>query len=453
MSIWIPHVTEGSGPIYQRLAKSIERAVEDGTLVPGTRLPSHRDLSYRLGIAIGSVARAYTSLVEAGVLESAVGRGTIVRRAPTTNHMELATDYSRIDMRIIVPPRLTDASLIEDLSRTTFTSSADHFNTLNLNVYPLETGADRHRQVASNWCRTHGVKSTPESLLITNGGQEAMLNLVLALNRRGAPILCENLSVASIKNLANILGVPFQGVEIDEYGIMPAALEAAAHKSGGRLLIVTPELQVPTGARMTRRRRREIAEVAETLDLLIIEYNAFGMWLDAELDDFSHYCPERALTIQSFSSVIMPGLRCSLLNAPPQLIPRITAARYATTIATSTVVSEIAASWIESGVATRVLTAHREELKVRHAILSEIFPSEAGQTPIGCSFVWLKLDNKRAADFVDEASTNGVEILSADRFYFGDGNAPNAVRAAISNPINHEALRHGLTTIKDLRDR
>lgn len=453
MSFWLPDIPQGPEPIYQRLAASIETAIENGTLAPDTRLPSHRDLAYRLGVAVGTVARAYETLVEAGVLESAVGRGTVVCGTRATNHIELTTDFSRIDMRLIVPPRITDTSLMAELGRATFAVPGERFDTLNLNIYPLETGDDRHRRIVSEWCSAHGVNSTPGSTLITCGGQEAILALVLALNRRGSPLLCENLSIASIKNLSATVGVPCHGVDIDEHGVIPEALESAARKTGGRLLIVTPELHVPTGARMPAARRREIAAVARAHDILIVEYIAYALWLGGSLDDFSHYCPERTLSVQSFSSMTMPGLRCSFLNAPPHLIPRVTATRYATVIATSTVISEIAASWIETGVAGRVLNAHRAELTARHAILSEIFPEEAHRTPVGSPFVWLELVNKRAVDFVAEASANGVEILSSDRFHFGDGRAPEAIRASISTPITREALHHGLKTLRDLRDR
>lgn len=415
-------------------------------------MPSHRNLAYQLGIAVGSVARAYTLLVESGVLSSTVGRGTIVRSAQSTNHLKLATDYSRIDMRLIVPPPITSPALLTKISQAMDIGRDRSLAPESMARYPSETGAVEHRQAASSWCKAHGVNATPESVLITNGGQEALLNVLLALNQHDTPILCEELSLASLKNLVSFLGVSFRGVEIDDEGIVPESLETVAGRSGARVLVTMPELQVPTAARVTSERRSAVAKIAEALDIVVVEYNAYAMFLDERLDDFSNYCPERSVTIQSFSGVTMPGLRCCIVNAPPRLIPRIAAARYATVTATSSLVSATAKTWIETGIAARILTAHRKELKARHVVLSEVLPEVAARTPVGSPFIWMPLSGRRANDFILEASALGVEVLSADRFYFGGSEPPNAIRAAISNPVSHDLLRHGLVTLRDLQD-
>lgn len=65
-------------PPFEQLRARITELVDDGTLAPGSRLPSVRALASDLGIAVGTVARAYRELEAAGYVRAAGRRGTLV---------------------------------------------------------------------------------------------------------------------------------------------------------------------------------------------------------------------------------------------------------------------------------------------------------------------------------------------------------------------------------------
>ena len=44
------------------------------------RLPTHRDLAYRLGVTVGTISRAYSEAERRGLIGGEVGRGTFVRQ-------------------------------------------------------------------------------------------------------------------------------------------------------------------------------------------------------------------------------------------------------------------------------------------------------------------------------------------------------------------------------------
>lgn len=83
MTNWLPDITEGDGPIYLRLADSIEGAISDGTLQAGSKLPPQRNLAYDLGVTIGTISRAYALIHERGLVSGEVGRGTYVNERKT----------------------------------------------------------------------------------------------------------------------------------------------------------------------------------------------------------------------------------------------------------------------------------------------------------------------------------------------------------------------------------
>ena len=65
-------------PPYEQIRAQITQLVEAGTLPAGTRLPTIRQLAGDLGLAPGTVARAYRELESAGVVVSRVRHGTTI---------------------------------------------------------------------------------------------------------------------------------------------------------------------------------------------------------------------------------------------------------------------------------------------------------------------------------------------------------------------------------------
>ncbi|NUL49251.1 GntR family transcriptional regulator [Cellulosimicrobium funkei] len=69
-------------PPFEQLRARITALVDDGTLAPGARLPSVRALASDLGIAVGTVGRAYRELEAAGYVLSRRRHGTTVAQRP-----------------------------------------------------------------------------------------------------------------------------------------------------------------------------------------------------------------------------------------------------------------------------------------------------------------------------------------------------------------------------------
>jgi len=69
-------------PPYEQLRRQIASSIATGELVPGTRLPTVRQLAGDLGVANGTVMRAYSELESAGAVVTARGGGTRVADNP-----------------------------------------------------------------------------------------------------------------------------------------------------------------------------------------------------------------------------------------------------------------------------------------------------------------------------------------------------------------------------------
>ncbi|WP_426987295.1 GntR family transcriptional regulator [Pseudarthrobacter sp. Y6] len=65
-------------PPYEQIRSQISSLIATGTLTAGSRLPTVRSLAADLGIAAGTVGRAYKELEAAGLIESRRRNGTVV---------------------------------------------------------------------------------------------------------------------------------------------------------------------------------------------------------------------------------------------------------------------------------------------------------------------------------------------------------------------------------------
>ena len=77
--------TELDIPIYRQLVDSVSAAVKKGELPAGYQLPTVQKLTEELGIARGTVKRAYDELERLGIVEKVQGRGTFICYQPSNS--------------------------------------------------------------------------------------------------------------------------------------------------------------------------------------------------------------------------------------------------------------------------------------------------------------------------------------------------------------------------------
>jgi DNA-binding transcriptional regulator YhcF (GntR family) len=73
---------ESPVPIFEQLRSQLERLIVSGQLGPGTQLPTIRHLATDLGIAKGTVAKVYETLVRDGLVTTERRHGTTVAARP-----------------------------------------------------------------------------------------------------------------------------------------------------------------------------------------------------------------------------------------------------------------------------------------------------------------------------------------------------------------------------------
>jgi DNA-binding transcriptional regulator YhcF (GntR family) len=85
-------------PVYEQLRSQVASMVAGGVLQPGLRLPPIRQLASDLGLAGGTVARAFRELERDGWIETRGRHGTFVRAIPKGAARERARDLEEASM-------------------------------------------------------------------------------------------------------------------------------------------------------------------------------------------------------------------------------------------------------------------------------------------------------------------------------------------------------------------
>jgi DNA-binding transcriptional regulator YhcF (GntR family) len=113
-------------PPFEQVRAQVVQAVESGQLAPGTQLPSVRQLARDLGLAPGTVAKAYAQLEAAGITTASRRHGT--RIAPgaaippeerVQRLRELARDYAAAANRWQITSDIARRTVLQALDNTT----------------------------------------------------------------------------------------------------------------------------------------------------------------------------------------------------------------------------------------------------------------------------------------------------------------------------------------------
>jgi GntR family transcriptional regulator len=111
-------------PPYEQLRAQVSGQVACGQLAPGTRLPTVRQLAGDLGLAPGTVARAYTELESEGVVISRGRRGTFVSgaaaRPDRSVHRQLAAaadQFAAAVRKLGISDETAEAAVRQGLAR------------------------------------------------------------------------------------------------------------------------------------------------------------------------------------------------------------------------------------------------------------------------------------------------------------------------------------------------
>jgi GntR family transcriptional regulator / MocR family aminotransferase len=373
------------------LAGQVRRAIAEGRLPLGSRLPASRALAGELHVSRGVVTEAYRRLTEDGHLlghgrggtvvvaspwapQAAVGRPlpgsratspapgpagqTVFGGTPRADVFEL---YRGLSAAIDLSPGVPDLSAFPRAAwRRAEHQVLDELPASALG-YSDPRGAAPLRRAVSHWlARNRGVAVGPDEVLVVAGVSQALALLAHALRAEGVVRLAvEEPGSLGARQLLQYWGAQTVPVAVDNAGLVVSHLRS----SGATAVLVTPAHQFPMGVVLDGHRRRQLLDWAAEGGIVIEDdYDAEHRYDRPPVPALRSLSADRVFYLGSVSKLLAPALRVGWAISPGRYREALLAAKRQSDLGNAVLPQLVLARLIENG----GLERHLRSLRARH---------------------------------------------------------------------------------------
>ena len=431
---------------YKTLVDKLAAEIREGRLTPGTRLPTHRALAAREGLALVTATRVYAELEAMGLVSGETGRGTFVRETLLPRSLGIdqqAAATGMLDLNFNYPSLPGQAELLRSALRQ-LASSGDLEALLR---YQPHGGRPHERETVARHLASRGLTVGADQVAIVDGAQHGLATTVMALLQPGDVVAIDALTYPGFKVLAEAHRLDLAPIPAAGQGPDLDALEALCKRRRVRAVYAMPTLHNPLGWVMGASRRRQLVAIARRHGLLIIEDAAYAFLEANPPAPLAAMAPETTVYVSGFSKSVATGLRVGFVAAPAAWVSRIERAIRATTWNTPGVMTAIACGWLDDGTVTRLEAGKRRDALSRQAIAGEVLTGLRCVRHPASYFVWLPLAEEVRADKVAMAlMADRISVSTAEPFAT-TAQVPHALRLALGS-VELDALRDALEKVK-----
>jgi len=434
----------GGRGLSHRLYRELRKAVLDGRLRRGEKLPSTRELAVSLAVSRNTVSDVYERLGREGYLAARHGSGTFVaeqgresdhdaRRLPLS--APKVSEWARrlSHSRSIVPTREMVHDFrpgLPDLRSFPIQIwrrlAAQNLRVLSNDVGPYGDAAGQPRlraAIARYLAHSRAVLCGAGDVFVCNGSQQALDLIGRILVEPGTRVAIENPGYTPAASIFRAMGATILPVPVDREGLVVEQVPSDA-----KIVYVTPSHQFPLGVTLSLARRKALLDWAQSSRAVIIEddYDSEFRFGGRPMESLQGLDRSGAVVyLGTFSKVLFPGLRLGYVVAPGWLQESFVAAKWITDRHTSALEQSIMADFIAGGHFGRHLRRMQRTYRERRQALVDsldrwtsgylsLLPSHAG-----LHVAAMLAERFDAEELVQRAYEAGVGVYSIASFYLG----------------------------------
>jgi len=476
MQLLIP-LSTGGEPLFRQLYGGLRKAILEGSLSKGQKLPSTRALAEQLGVSRTAVLMAYEQLLAEGFAVGRAGSGTYVSKAVERRRKITVQDSVKVHLSRFGVAASRAASAIHLPSQAPRPHSYDFaFGISDIEIFPFEAWrrmlqrCARQTRVAqldyapaagslalrsaicSHLRRSRAVVCDPEQVIIVNGSQQALDLIARVFIEPEDKVAIEDPSYQGTREVLRVAGARLVPIMVDKDGVDPERLPERA-----RLVFVTPSHQFPTGAILPMERRFTLLTWAKRTRALIVEddYDGEFYYEGQPIESLQGLDSEgRVIYVGTFSRTIFSALRVGYLIAPKALVEPLTAAKWLCDRHTATLEQETLAEFITSGFYERYLRRVRRRNASRRAVLLDsirLFIGERAEVSGDRAGAHVVLWPKRRiseTQAISEARARGIHIYGLAPYHIA-----NAHRAGLLlgySRLTESEIREGIRRLSEI---
>ncbi|KQW56501.1 PLP-dependent aminotransferase family protein [Variovorax sp. Root411] len=332
-----------AGSMQRQLYDRLKRAILDGSLAPGSRLPGSRALAEALAISRNTVTATYEHLAAEGYVQpdrqgtrvTELSSPALPKRtgkpagAPATalRLAKIKPSASRAEMDAALRPGVPALShfpsaawrrALDRAIRGAGSAALGYGDPLG--EPPLRAATARYLSVA------RGVRCEPQQIVIAEGAQEAISLCVRLLANPGETGWVEDPGYRGVKAAMHAGDMRIVPVRVDAEGLCVTDRDWQKHPP--RLIYTTPSHQYPGGSVLSIARRLALIAQARQHGAWIIEddYDSEFRHTGEPIGAMQGLVDDApVLYVGTFSKTMFPSLRLGFLVVPAQLLPAVQA--------------------------------------------------------------------------------------------------------------------------------
>ncbi|MEV6347304.1 GntR family transcriptional regulator [Actinoplanes sp. NPDC051851] len=396
-------------PSARGLAEALSRAVGDGAIEGGTKLPPVRQVAAELRLSPSTVNAAWQLLRRAGTIRTDGRRGTVVATPGSGGPGRYRAALRRtsgfgLDLSTGVP----DPALLPPIPALRGLSPAPT-SYLDEPVLPELAALLRDR-----W------PYPAERLAVFDGAMDAIDQVASALLRLGDLAVVENPCFPPLLDLLEVLGVPVIGVGTDAEGMLPDQLAAALARRPAAVFL-QPRALNPTGASWSPTRAASLAAVLTPHpSVYVVEDDSAGDLASGPLCSIGTHLPRQTVHVRSFSKSHGPDLRLAAVSGPATILDPILERRLLGQGWTSRLLQHLLLTLLTDPASVTAVRAARDEYALRRRLITTGLRDSGIDLPPGEGInIWLPVADEQAA--LLSLASAGIGAAAGTAFTVGPG--------------------------------
>ncbi|TIM37847.1 PLP-dependent aminotransferase family protein [Mesorhizobium sp.] len=356
---------KGSGTLVESVMATIRHRIAARSLTPGTRLPSIRAFAKTMQVSKSTVVEAYERLAAEGIIRSRPGSGFYA--AGPLAPLSLAEIGPALD-RAVDPLWVSRQSLeagdgvlkpgcgwlptswMPEAGLRRALRTMARGDDVTLTDYGTPVGLPPLRHLLARRMAEHGIEASPDQIMLTESGTQAIDLLCRFLLEPGDTVLVDdpcyfNFHALLRAHRAKVVGVAYtpSGPDIELF-----AQTLIEHRP--RLYITNSALHNPTGAILSPVVAHRLLKLADQSDLTIIEDDIFADFEHAPAPRLAAFDGlGRVVHIGSFSKTLSASVRCGFIAAPRDWMEGLTDLKIATSFGSGRLAGELVLTLLKDG--------------------------------------------------------------------------------------------------------
>lgn len=478
-------------PLYLQIRSQIRQLILANELSPGFRLPPERKLAVSLGVNRTTIVNAYHELEADGLIQSHVGKGTIVSptqffentavehlaingnsglQRSSVHPMSWQNFYTRQSERMYNPVLASILAEIGEEDQISFALGSpageyyplEKFGQISQEVmspgnwqafeYGPTIGHYPLRKYITDWLSQREIHTQAENVMILSGSQQGLDLLAKVFLEPGDYIVMEEPSFLGAIGVFKAAGARILTVPMDQEGLRTDLLEQILSRHRPKFIYTLPTFQNPSGHKMSLPRRQELLKLTYQYHIPIVEDDPYSeLYYEGQvspslrsLDKHGH-----VIYLGTFSKILFPGLRLGWCVAPPSVLEHLTLAKQHVDLHTSTTTQWMMTEFCRQGLLDTHLQKVRHQYRIQRdtmvSALTKYAPPElTWSVPEGGFYLWCELPpGMKATTLLTKAAEKKVTFVPGNAFYINSGGTDRIRLCFSRHPVAtiHEGIR------------